>query len=291
MIFRLEVCHMMFSQRLVQIAKAGSIVLTLLFTMFVVMPSSAIASGHGEGHKRVPNFEYPYPISQRRIEAEQLLNQGLSKAYQLDLQGAIADLIEATKTDPTDEDVFRYLGDVYVEAGNFTEAIAAYSSALRYRPGFSHLYNSRGEAHLALKEYDLAIRDFTRAISVYPGEPRGHYNRSVAYRNIQSYVLALNDLQNAIRTSNHTYVDAFIDRSKIRQILGDVKGAIEDYQTASLLLESQPEEFLNQEDFANYQKLQVEYKNTIQAAEDIKTKLLSNCDEQPSFIVDQNQFS
>ena len=284
---------MMFSQRLFQIAKAGTIVLTLLFTIYMVMIPPAIASGHSHaaGHKRVPSFEYPYPISQRRIDAEQLLNQGLTKAYQHDPQGAIADLIQATKTDPTDEDAFRYLGDVYVEAGNFTDAITAYSSALRYRPGFSHLYNGRGEAHLALKEYDLAIHDFTRAISVYPGEPRGHYNRSVAYRNIKSYVLALNDLQNVIRTSNHTYAAAYIDRSKIRQILGDVKGAIEDYQTASLLLESQPDKFLNQDDFANYQKLQVEYKNTIQAAEDIKAKLISNCDEQPSLIVGQNQFS
>jgi tetratricopeptide (TPR) repeat protein len=234
---------MKFFDRLLQIAKVGAIVLTLFFTAFIVMIPPAIASGHGHasGHKHVPSFEYPYPIAQRRIDAEQLLNQGLSKAYQHDLQGAIADLTRATKTDPTDEDAFRYLGDVYVEAGDFTDAIAAYSSALRYRPGFSHLYNGRGEAHLALKEYDLAIRDFTRAIAVYPGEPRGHYNRSVAYRHIKSYTLALNDLQNVIRTSNDTYAPAYIDRSKIRQVLGDVKGAIADYQTASSLLQAQPE--------------------------------------------------
>lgn len=282
---------MKFSERLFQIAKVGTIVLTLFCTALMVMIPPAIASGHGHasGHKHVPSFEYPYPIAQRRIDAEQLLNQGLSKAYQHDLQGAIADLTRATKTDPTDEDAFRYLGDVYVEAGNFTDAIAAYSSALRYRPGFSHLYNGRGEAHLALKEYDLAIRDFTRAIAVYPSESRGHYNRSVAYRQIKSYTLALNDLQNVIRTSNKTDATAYIDRSKIRQILGDVKGAIADYQTASSLLESQPEEFLNQDDFVSYQKLQVQYKNIIQGAEDMKTKLTSNYD--PSFIVDQNRFS
>ncbi len=282
---------MKFSERLFQIAKVGTIVLTLFCTALMVMIPPAIASGHGHasGHKHVPSFEYPYPIAQRRIDAEQLLNQGLSKAYQHDLQGAIADLTRATKTDPTDEDAFRYLGDVYVEAGNFTDAIAAYSSALRYRPGFSHLYNGRGEAHLALKEYDLAIRDFTRAIAVYPSESRGHYNRSVAYRQIKSYTLALNDLQNVIRTSNKTDATAYIDRSKIRQILGDVKGAIADYQTASALLESQPEEFLNQDDFVSYQKLQVQYKNIIQGAEDMKTKLTSNYD--PSFIVDQNRFS
>lgn len=282
---------MKFSERLLQIAKAGNILLALFLTVFMVLIPPAIASGHAGGHKRVPSFDYPYPISQQRIDAEQLLNQGLSKAYQNDLKGAITDLIQATKTDPTDEDAFRYLGDVYVEAADFTDAIAAYSSALRYRPGFSHLYNGRGESHLALKEYDLAIRDFTRAIAVYPSEPRGHYNRSVAYRNIKSYVLALHDLQNVIRTSNDTYAAAYIDRSKIRQILGDVKGAIEDYQTASSLLQTKPEEFLNQDDFASYQKLQVQYKNIIQDAENIKTKLTSNFHYEPNFIVDQDQFS
>jgi tetratricopeptide (TPR) repeat protein len=258
---------MSFFQKILLSVKATIVLFTLVLTV-CMQPATAYA----HTHKRVPSFTYPYPISQERIEAEQLLNQGLTKAYKQDFQGAIAILVEATQTDPTDEAVYRYLGDVYRQAGDSQGAIAAYSDALQYNPYFARLYNSRGEVYLGLKNYDKAIADFSKAIEVYPEDPIGYYNRGIAYYDLKNYPQTIYDLGEAIRI-DHTYAEAYVGRGKVRQALNNSQGSIEDYLTATTLLQRKSEQLLEQGNPEKYQQVQQQLQALFPKGEVMKTDI------------------
>lgn len=235
------------------------------FVLLVGMQPAVAQMSPGH-HKRIPSFDYPYPISEARVEAEQILNQGLSKAYQNDLDGAIADLSRATEIDPTDEMAYRYLGDLHRQTGNLDAAIAAYSNALRLNPGFSRLYNSRGEVYLAQKAYGEAIADFTQAISVYPEDPIGYYNRGITNYELKDYPQAIYDFHDAIRISD-VYAVAYVGRGKVRQAVSNFKGAVEDFLTAASLLQIQSDNLLAQGDGERYQQLQNQRQRLIRDVE------------------------
>ncbi|MGP1373486.1 MAG: tetratricopeptide repeat protein [Almyronema sp.] len=256
------------ASELVKITVACLLAIALLAT-----PVNAETMGMAHPEMRIPSFDYPYYIAPERIAAETYLNQGLSKAYQQDRDGAIADLSRAIATDPTYEMAYRYLGDLYREINQLELALAAYSHALVYNPFFARLYNSRGEVLLALDRSQAAIADFSKAIEVYPEDPIAYYNRGRAYADLKNYPQAIFDLRQAIQISD-LYADAYVSRGQVRQSIDNVRGAIADYLTAAELLKSEAESQTEQGNNVRSQQLWQQY-HTLVAKVDALTANLS----------------
>ena len=71
-------------------------------------------------------------------------------------------------------------GSAAYEAGQYTEALAAYDRALALRPddpNIPNILNNRGNALNYLKRHDEALADLNRALALRPDDPNALYNR------------------------------------------------------------------------------------------------------------------
>lgn len=89
-------------------------------------------------------------------------------------------------------------GILYVHTGKLNAGIADYDASLKLRPNLAEAYVDRGAALTLQKHYKSALSDFNKGIALGPREPEiAHYNR--AY---------------------------------VREILGNILGAYQDYKAA-----------------------------------------------------------
>lgn len=243
--------------------------IVLLVALFLATYPTPVFAAMENHHKRIPSFDYPYPMSSERIAAEPLLNEGLERAFKQDYEGAIALFSQAIDADPTYEMAYRYLGDIYRDLGHWQSAVDAYTHALKYNPAFARLYNSRGEILLVLGQYDEAISDFNHAIVVYPEDPVGYYNRGRAYTALKKYPQAFLSFRDALTISDN-YAAAYVGRAEVRQAVDNPQGAIADYLTAAELYQTLAEQQLDQGDRAAYVQFAAQAKNLTAKAESIR---------------------
>ena len=65
--------------------------------------------------------------------------------------------------------------------GDYDQAIADYTEAIRLNPEYAEAYCNRGVAYWEKGNDDKAIADFTEAIRLNPEYARAYQNRGVAY--------------------------------------------------------------------------------------------------------------
>jgi tetratricopeptide (TPR) repeat protein len=98
--------------------------------------------------------------------------------------------------------IYRRRGSAYLETGKHAEAMADFSEAIRFKPGYALAYYERGQVALALRKHEMAIEDYGTAI-----------------------------------LHNPRYAPSYIARGYVRLIVDDVDGAIADY---SRLIQLEP---------------------------------------------------
>ncbi|MBQ4132904.1 MAG: tetratricopeptide repeat protein [Desulfovibrionaceae bacterium] len=87
---------------------------------------------------------------------------------------------QAALADPNNPLVFSMLGDNRLKSGRSAQAVASYSQALKFDPGFLPAIAGRGTAYLRLNLLDLALADFSRAIELDPENPDNYMARASA---------------------------------------------------------------------------------------------------------------
>src|SRR5580704_328875 len=65
-------------------------------------------------------------------------------------------------------------GDAAIDAGNYPEAVGAYTEAIKDNPTKARGYISRSIAYDLLNESDKALQDATKAIELEPKNPEGY---------------------------------------------------------------------------------------------------------------------
>jgi lipoprotein NlpI len=83
--------------------------------------------------------------------------------------------------------------------GDFDQAIADASAALKVAPKTAFAHYQRGVAWANKGEYDRAIADFDAALQLKPNEPAAHYARAVEYSVKGDYKRALADFDVALK--------------------------------------------------------------------------------------------
>ena len=110
---------------------------------------------------------------------EDLVNRGIEKGKNGDLDGAIADFDRAIKLNPKDDAPYYNRAQARRLKKDTPGAIADYTRAIELGSTNPAAYNNRGNARAEKNDRDGAIADYTRAIELKPGYARAYYNRAV----------------------------------------------------------------------------------------------------------------
>ena len=119
-------------------------------------------------------------------------------------------------------------GNVYGESGQETEAISAYTRAIKLNPKFADAYFNRGNHFGKLSQDTKAISDYSRAIEINPKYVVAYYNRGSQYSKLRQDTEAISSYTKAIAL-NPKYADAYCNRGNAYGRSGHVAKAISDY--------------------------------------------------------------
>lgn len=110
---------------------------------------------------------------------DDLVNRGIEKAKNGDLDGAIADFNRAMELDPKNDAPYYNRAQAKKLKNDTAGAIADYTRAIELGSTNPAAYNNRANARAENKDRDGAIADYTRAIELKPDYARAYYNRAV----------------------------------------------------------------------------------------------------------------
>ena len=108
-----------------------------------------------------------------------LVNRGIEKAKNGDLDGAIADFDRAIQLNPKDDAPYYNRAQAKRLKNDTAGTIADYTKAIELGSTNPAAYNNRGNARAENKDRDGAIADYTRAIELKPDYARAYYNRGM----------------------------------------------------------------------------------------------------------------
>jgi tetratricopeptide (TPR) repeat protein len=188
--------------------------------------------------------------------AGDLVNRGIKKAKDGDLDGAIADFDRAIKADPKNDAPYYNRAQAKRLKNDTAGAIADYTHAIELGSTNPAAYNNRGNARVETNDRDGAIADYTRAIELKPDYARAYYNRAVLKKEKGDKAGAAADFKRArqldpqlvsegssadsidhgIAKGNEkespASVEDFFNRAGVKKAAGDLDGAIADYDRA-----------------------------------------------------------
>jgi tetratricopeptide (TPR) repeat protein len=140
----------------------------------------------------------PSVASQASNESdENLINRGIEKGKNGDLNGAIADFDRAIKLNPKDDAPYYNRAQAKWLRKDVAGAIADYTRAIELGSTNPAAYNNRGNAKAENKDREGAIADYTRAIELKPDYARAYFNRAVARQEKGDTVGATSDFKTA----------------------------------------------------------------------------------------------
>ncbi|MEP2667464.1 MAG: tetratricopeptide repeat protein [Cyclobacteriaceae bacterium] len=173
--------------------------------------------------------------------------------------------------------LFNYLGLTEFEMKDYAIALTHFDSAVSHNPEVSNYYVNAGRCHEALEQFDKAKADYQAALKINPDHQLAQHNLSVlnrkygteeeaakllddviyknpdlpfpyaerAYHEMNNGALtkALTDYNKAIELSPKTS-DYWLGRGKVKEKLGNWKGAYGDYSQSIVLNEKDEKAWL-----------------------------------------------
>jgi tetratricopeptide (TPR) repeat protein len=161
-------------------------------------------------------------------------------------------LTASTDTAQMSAEGFFKRGVYEVLSGDYREAIADLTQAIRLNPDNAQAYTNQGLARAALGDTPGAIADLSQAIEIDPSLALAYYNRGFVRSQLQDYQGAIEDFNQAIQL-NPQDGDAYHCRCLVHYTLGDKQGVRADFEKATNL-------YLQQGKQQQYQSLLQEIK-------------------------------
>jgi len=188
----------------------------------------AAAPGYAEFHETltVARLESLGCKVELRRDAGQLVDQGIAKLEQGDIDGAFADFDEAIDLAPD-------LAEAY-----FGRALA-YGATADHRRDCADAFNEEAHSHFMQGNYERAIADFIEAARLNPDLASANRcrlirNRALAYRKHGDYDKAIADYGEVIR-AHPDLAKAYRDRALVYLAKGDYDKAVDDCASAMRL--------------------------------------------------------
>ena len=165
------------------------------------------------------------------VGVDQLLNTAqahLDAGEYLDAVDAYTDVIAA---DPDNDVAFNNRGLAYANLGQYEQAISDYDEAIALDPDYGPTYTSRGLANADLGQYQQAIDDYDTALKFEPDDGQALSARGIANANLDRNLEAIDDYTAAIAIDPKNDV-ALNNRGLAYANLGRYEEAIDDYTAA-----------------------------------------------------------
>lgn len=126
-------------------------------------------------------------------------NRGMAKTGLGDIEGALNDLDQALKFDPSHEHANLNRGYANMLLGNLDEAKRDFVRAMEANPLFAEPYIGRALTSIMNGETDLAIADLDKAIKFDPRNINAYINRGFAHRMKGDISKAIADFKAALK--------------------------------------------------------------------------------------------
>lgn len=120
-------------------------------------------------------------------------------------------------------------GRVAFKSGDYSEAVAHYTSCIEREDNNLNAYLQRGLSFNMLKKYDEAISDFNHVLSEQPDLANVRLSRGAALMKKKEYQKAMEDF-NRILEEDSKNQEAYNNRGWCKKYLGDDKGACSDWK-------------------------------------------------------------
>ncbi len=172
-------------------------------------------------------------LLEKEPENSSFLNlKGMAQQGLEDYEAAEASFHAAIASDSTESAYWQNLGNLYLEVGQFGEAVTSLNTALSLEPddlylltrraiayqkqgkssqalnelnrvlviddGWADAYDARGRLYVKQRKYSLAVADFTKSIELFATDPAIYHERGLAYARLGKTQQACADLAKAV---------------------------------------------------------------------------------------------
>lgn len=117
------------------------------------------------------------------------------------LDSAIHYFDMAIDLNPRLDDLYHLRGDCHHRQGNFSSAIADYTSGLTSDGDHMESLYSRAEIYMSYDEYPSAVADLTRCINLNPDNDQCRYNRGISFEKLNDHRSAIADFHRLVQPS------------------------------------------------------------------------------------------
>jgi tetratricopeptide (TPR) repeat protein len=138
---------------------------------------------------------------------------------------------DATRKQPGNCRAWSSLGEAYVSASRYDDAIRSCDRALAVDPNFPPAYDIRGLARAGAGRLSESIRDYDKAIALKPDFAAAYNSRGVADVGIGRLSDAIADYDKAIALKPD-FAEAFNNRGLVYATMGRLTEAVRDYDKA-----------------------------------------------------------
>ena len=109
------------------------------------------------------------------------LNRGIAYGERGEYNEALADFSAALRINPQYAEAFFNCGNIYYERKDFDRALYDFSEAIRINPNYVKAYNNRGNLFKSCGNFEKALADYSQAINIDPNYEKPYYNRALLY--------------------------------------------------------------------------------------------------------------
>ncbi len=156
---------------------------------------------------------------------------GIIYAQRKDYTQALKYLEAAIKVNPQNGIAHSNLGNVLFELGQFEKALNAYDHAIKLTPTYAEAWSNKGNALYELQRYEEALGHHDRAIALNPSYAEAWSNKGNALYELQRYEEALGHHDRAIAL-NPFYAEAWSNKGLVLNHLKDFKNALAHHDKA-----------------------------------------------------------
>jgi tetratricopeptide (TPR) repeat protein len=144
---------------------------------------------------------------------------------------------ESVQPSLTAEEYYR-LGTEAKNQGNYPEALADLTKAIRLKPNYAEAYSRRSGTLVDIGNYQEAVKDCTKAIKLNPRYANAYYNCGVSYRQLSDIPAAIKNMSEAIRLDSKDGY-AYLVRGELRINQENYIAAVDDLTQA---IQSSPDD-------------------------------------------------